>query len=84
MGKIKQLMTDFDDRLGKRKKKIDESVQLHKLTEMVRQSDAHVCPSVCQNTRKCTPKPLYNLRAISISRSFMWCRAPSLIAGKLG
>ncbi|CAI8057657.1 Kalirin, partial [Geodia barretti] len=34
MGKIKQLMTDFDDRLGKRKKKIDESVQLHKLTEM--------------------------------------------------
>ena len=35
MGKIKQLMTDFDDRLGKRKKKIDESVQLHKLTEMV-------------------------------------------------
>ena len=36
MGKIKQLMTDFDDRLGKRKKKIDESVQLHKLTEMVR------------------------------------------------
>ena len=37
MGKIKQLMTDFDDRLGKRKKKIDESVQLHKLTEMVRQ-----------------------------------------------
>ena len=37
MGKIKQLMTDFDDRLGKRKKKIDESVQLHKLTEMVRE-----------------------------------------------
>lgn len=36
MGKIKQLMTDFDDRLGKRKKKIDESVQLHKLTELVR------------------------------------------------
>ena len=36
MGKIKQLMNDFDDRIGKRKKKIDESVQLHKLTEMVR------------------------------------------------
>ena len=35
MGKIKQLMNDFDDRIGKRKKKIDESVQLHKLTEMV-------------------------------------------------
>lgn len=34
MGKIKQLMTDFDDRLGKRKKKIDESVQLQKLTEL--------------------------------------------------
>jgi hypothetical protein len=34
MGKIKQLMNDFDDRIGKRKKKIDESVQLHKLTEV--------------------------------------------------
>lgn len=42
MGKIKQLMTDFDDRLGKRKKKIDESVQLHKLTEMVRSQRIYI------------------------------------------
>lgn len=35
MGKIKQLMTDFDDRLGKRKKKLDDSVKLHRLTESV-------------------------------------------------
>ena len=35
MGKIKQLMTDFDDRLAKRKKKLDESVRLHRLIESV-------------------------------------------------
>ena len=35
MGKIKKLMTDFDERLGKRKKQLDESVQLHKLIESV-------------------------------------------------
>lgn len=31
MGKIKQLVTDFDSRLSKRKKKLDDSVRLHRL-----------------------------------------------------
>ena len=35
MGKIKQLVTDFDSRLSKRKKKLDDSVRLHRLTETV-------------------------------------------------
>lgn len=35
MGKIKQLVTDFDSRLSKRKKKLDDSVRLHKLTAAV-------------------------------------------------
>lgn len=35
MGKIKQLVTDFDSRLSKRKKKLDDSVRLHRLTAAV-------------------------------------------------
>lgn len=37
MGKIKQLMTDFDSRLSKRKKKLNDSVKLHRLIESVSQ-----------------------------------------------
>jgi hypothetical protein len=35
MGKIKQLVSDFDSRLSKRKKKLDDSVKLHRLTAAV-------------------------------------------------
>ena len=35
MGKIKQLVNDFDSRLSKRKKKLDDSVRLHRLTAAV-------------------------------------------------
>ena len=43
MGKIKQLMSDFDERLGKRKKKLDESVTLHRLIESVSSSSHMTC-----------------------------------------
>lgn len=35
MGKIQHLMTDFELRLAKRKKKLNDSVQLHRLIESV-------------------------------------------------
>ncbi len=40
MGKIKQLVTEFDTKLSKRKKKLDDSVRLHRLTEAVREYPA--------------------------------------------
>jgi len=42
MGKIKQLVTDFDSRLSKRKKKLDDSVRLHRLTAAVSFASAAV------------------------------------------
>lgn len=35
MGKVKHLMGDFDRRLSFRKKKLNDSVRLHQLTESV-------------------------------------------------
>ena len=63
MGKIKQLVTDFDSRLSKRKKKLDDSVRLHRLTAAVSNDKSltatyvlmycSVKSSYCGNCRKC-------------------------------
>ena len=41
MGKVKQLMTDFESRLQERKRKLDDSVKLHRLTEVVRMTQLY-------------------------------------------
>lgn len=47
MGKVKHLMGDFDRRLSFRKKKLNDSVRLHQLTEAVSSLSSPTPLSLC-------------------------------------
>jgi hypothetical protein len=60
MGKVKHLMGDFDRRLSFRKKKLNDSVRLHQLTEAVSSLSTPLSLS-CSS-----PPPLHTLKICGV------------------